>query len=68
MKRLSLLFLLCMAGIATFAQTDNPKLRVDNIDEVLNAMTVEEKVSLLVGGAGTTPGWNTASMCCSPRA
>ena len=39
----------CSTGLQ--AQTSAPQLRADNIDEVLNAMTLEEKARLLVGGA-----------------
>jgi beta-glucosidase len=56
---------LVAAGLA-FAAAAQPQLRKDNIDEVLNAMTLQEKATLLVGGAraamvnGVTSGmdWN----------
>ena len=45
-----------MCSQMTYAQNaESPALRSDNIDEVLKAMTTEEKCSLLVGGAGIVP-------------
>ena len=55
MRKLSFIVLLCIACLNGFAQNskDNLKLRAEYIEEILNAMTTEEKVSLLVGGPGS---------------
>ena len=48
--------MLCIAcGWSVFAQTQQGtlNLREDNIEEILNAMTIEEKVTLLVGSSGS---------------
>ena len=40
---------LALLGAGMQAQAQTPQLRADNIDEVINAMTVDEKVRILVG-------------------
>ena len=56
MKKTCFTILLCFAwGLSSYAQTNKSTLtlREDNIEEILKAMTNEEKVSLLVGGPGS---------------
>ncbi|MBQ2173535.1 MAG: glycoside hydrolase family 3 protein, partial [Alphaproteobacteria bacterium] len=56
MKKICFTILLCFAwGLSSYAQTNQSTLtlREDNIEEILKAMTNEEKVSLLVGGPGS---------------
>ena len=54
MKKLNILLLLIAVALNNgFAQNkEGLTLRADNIDAVLQAMTIEEKVSFLVGGPG----------------
>lgn len=48
MKRLIFILALVGTAVSSYAQ---PKLASDNIDEILKAMTLQEKATLLVGGA-----------------
>ena len=63
MKKLSFIVLLCLAcSLNGFAQNskDNLKLRADNIEEILNAMTIGRK----------SPCWSAALevLCLVPQA
>ena len=53
MKKLNFIALLCLAcSITCPAQNNQLILREDNIEAVIASMTIEEKVTLLVGGPG----------------
>ena len=59
MKKISLVLGTALCAVAATAQ---PQLRKDNIDEIMKAMTLEEKATLLVGsGWGSMVGGLTGS-------
>ena len=45
------IFLIFAAGMMALSAAAQPQLTKDNIDEVIKAMTLQEKATLLVGGA-----------------
>lgn len=49
MKRFALFFAVVLCLCACGSKSDVPQLREDNIDEIISAMTLEEKCHLLVG-------------------
>ncbi|MCR5152736.1 MAG: glycoside hydrolase family 3 C-terminal domain-containing protein [Prevotella sp.] len=49
-KTTALAIMTSMITINATAQSNAPQLRADNIDEVMAAMTIQEKAQLLVGG------------------
>ena len=53
MKRTYFIVMLCIACCFNSMAQNNLTLREDNIEAILNAMTIEEKVELLVGGPGS---------------
>ena len=57
------IFLIATAVLCTLSLFAQPKLQKDNIDDILKAMTLEEKATLLVGGGwgSMTAGSLTAS-------
>ena len=48
----SIIITACAAAVVVNAQAQTPKFGVDPIDKVINAMTLDEKLDLIVGSAG----------------
>lgn len=49
MKKLTRFFILCGLLMTSLAGQAQPQLKSDNIDEIIKAMTLEEKVDILIG-------------------